>query len=131
MNHLECGKEDFSPAKAGCGGCGGCPDGPGDLGGGSQGETLVVVRNEVKEPQKARVLLLNDDYTSMDFVVRVLVEIFRKKPGEATTIMLAGHEKGKGECGVYPLEIAETKVNQVHSRARSEGFPLRCAIEHI
>ncbi|MDL2306438.1 ATP-dependent Clp protease adaptor ClpS [Desulfovibrio sp. OttesenSCG-928-C06] len=92
---------------------------------------MTVVRNEVREPRKARVLLLNDDYTSMEFVVRILVEIFRKKAEEATAIMLAVHEKGKGECGIYPVEIAETKVNQVHSRARSEGFPLRCAIEHI
>ena len=138
MNQIKRGKELFAPTLGGgnCGnsGCPGCGEGsgaPGDMGGGSQGETLVVVRNQAKEPRKAKVLLLNDDYTSMEFVVRVLVDIFRKKPEEATTIMLAVHEKGKGECGVYPLEVAETKVNQVHSRARSEGFPLRCVIEYI
>ena len=105
----------------------------------SRGDALVLAERqieakmepELKEPRRARVLLLNDDYTSMEFVVRVLVEIFRKTSHEATTIMLAVHEKGRGECGVYPLEIAETKVGQVHSRARAEGFPLRCVIEYL
>ncbi|MDR2892836.1 MAG: ATP-dependent Clp protease adapter ClpS [Deltaproteobacteria bacterium] len=102
---------------------------------GQQGDTLVLedhqTERELKEPRRVRVLLLNDDYTSMEFVVLVLMDIFRKTSQEATTIMLAVHENGRGECGVYTLEIAETKVGQVHSRAREHGFPLRCVVEDI
>lgn len=89
------------------------------------------MREKLREPQKAKVILLNDDYTSMEFVVRILMDVFRKTFREATDIMLNVHEKGRGTCGVYPIEIAETKVTVVHSRARAEGFPLRCAIEPI
>ncbi|MDR1241539.1 MAG: ATP-dependent Clp protease adaptor ClpS [Deltaproteobacteria bacterium] len=99
--------------------------------GGSQGETLVTVEHKVKEPRQAKVILLNDDYTSMEFVVRVLMEIFRKTGAEAERIMLLVHEKGRGECGTYPVEVAETKAVQVHSKAREEGFPLRCLLEYI
>ena len=67
----------------------------------------------------------NDDYTSMEFVVEVLEMVFRKSPTEASRIMLNIHFKGMGTCGVYPLEIAETKVGRVHSLARSRGFPLK------
>lgn len=93
----------------------------------NQGQSLV--EDKVKLPRRARVVLLNDDYTSMEFVVQVLMEVFRKNSTEATGIMMAVHEKGRGECGVYTLEIAETKVSQVHSRARAAGFPLRCILE--
>lgn len=95
------------------------------------GESQVLLEDKVQEPRKARVLLLNDDYTSMDFVVRILLEVFYKTIDEATAIMLKVHEKGQGECGVYPIEVAETKVSQVHGKARSEGFPLRCMVEII
>lgn len=94
-----------------------------------KGETLL--QEKIREPRKARVILLNDDYTSMEFVVRILMEVFRKTGQEATAIMLAVHERGRGECGIYPFEIAETKVRVVHSRARAEGFPLRCTIELV
>lgn len=93
----------------------------------NQGQSLV--EDQVGTPRRARVVLLNDDYTPMDFVVLVLMDVFRKNNAEATSIMLAVHEKGRGECGVYAMEIAETKVSQVHSRARAAGFPLRCVLE--
>lgn len=98
---------------------------------GTQGDVEVVIREKLREPQKAKVILMNDDYTSMEFVVSILMEVFRKNFNEATAIMLSVHEKGRGVCGVYPLEIAETKVTVVHARARAEGFPLRCAIEPV
>lgn len=76
-----------------------------------------------------RVYLLNDDYTTMDFVVHVLMTIFDKPKVEATSIMLHVHRNGKGLAGIYPKEIAETKVAQVEQLARSHGFPLKCTIE--
>lgn len=84
---------------------------------------------DVREPRNFRVLLHNDDYTTMEFVIEVLISIFRKSPDEAMVIMLSVHEKGLGSCGVYTEEIAETKVTQVHDRARKAGFPLRCSME--
>ncbi len=98
---------------------------------GSQYEEDVILEEEVREPRKYRVLLHNDDYTSMDFVVDVLVKIFRKSADEAHEIMLAVHERGIGQCGIYTREIAETKVAQVHSLARDAGFPLRCTYERV
>jgi ATP-dependent Clp protease adaptor protein ClpS len=80
-------------------------------------------------PRLYRVLLHNDDYTTMEFVVIILMEVFRKTGDEATAIMLAVHTRGKGECGLYPLEIAETKVAEVRRRAREADFPLRCTLE--
>lgn len=91
------------------------------------GDTLL--EEEIREPRRYRVLLHNDDYTSMDFVVAVLMDIFRKSVEEATAIMLAVHERGVGQCGIYTHEIAETKVAQVHMRARRAGFPLKCTME--
>ena len=76
-----------------------------------------------------KVLILNDDYTPMDFVVDVLVRFFRKSEAEAVRIMLAVHQAGVGICGVYPHEIAETKVNQVMDAAQAEGHPLQCMME--
>jgi ATP-dependent Clp protease adaptor protein ClpS len=84
---------------------------------------------DVREPRRYRVLLHNDDYTTMEFVVEVLVTIFRKNLDEATAIMLAVHERGLAVCGVYTEEIAETRISQVHDRARKAGFPLRCSME--
>lgn len=74
-------------------------------------------------------LLLNDDYTPMDFVVEVLMRFFRKSELEAIRIMLQVHHEGVGVCGVYPFEIAETKVNQVMQAAAEEGHPLQCIME--
>ena len=80
-------------------------------------------------PKKYKVFLLNDDYTTMDFVVDILIKIFHKNYEEAEKIMLDIHKKDKGLCGVYSYEIAETKVAQVHKRARDNGFPLRAYME--
>lgn len=91
--------------------------------------TRVREKTETAEPPQYRVLLLNDDYTPMDFVVSLLVSVFRKGVGEATRIMLDVHEKGAGVCGVYPFEVAETKVEQANGLARQAGHPLQCDLE--
>ena len=88
-------------------------------------------REKVKEPRMSRVLLHNDDYTTMEFVVEVLQGVFNKPRSEATRIMLNVHNHGIGVCGVYPAEIAESKVVVVHNLARCNGFPLRCSLEDV
>jgi ATP-dependent Clp protease adaptor protein ClpS len=89
----------------------------------------VKERQKVKSPPMYKVSLLNDDYTSMDFVVQVLVNIFRKPLVEATQIMLHVHKNGRGLAGVYAHEIAETKAASVHDLAHQNGFPLKCEVE--
>jgi len=89
------------------------------------------VYNVFKMPKKGRVWLLNDDYTTMEFVVFVLQSIFHHDAAKAEMIMQQVHVNGKGIAGVYSADIAETKVAQVQRFARSEGFPLRCEIEYI
>jgi len=84
---------------------------------------------ELEEPEFYKVIMWNDDYTTMDFVVEVLTDIFHKSHEEAIEIMLAIHEKGKGVCGTYTYEIAETKVHQTIQRARANQFPLRVTME--
>ncbi len=84
---------------------------------------------EVKRPPMYRVLLLNDDYTPMDFVVLVLKRYFHKTTEQATKIMLDVHYEGAGVAGIYTSEIAETKVSVVNDYARSEGHPLMCTLE--
>lgn len=84
---------------------------------------------QVREPKRYRIFLHNDDYTTMEFVIGILMHIFHKTIEQATTIMFAVHEKGIGECGVYTEEIAEAKVAQVHDKARKAGFPLKCSME--
>ena len=93
--------------------------------------TSVITRpkTQVRHPNMYRVLLLNDDYTPMDFVVSVLKKYFNKGPDEATRIMLHVHQHGVGECGVYTYEIAETKVTQVMDHARKHQHPLQCIME--
>ena len=86
-------------------------------------------RPKTGRPPQFRVLMHNDDYTTMEFVVGVLEQVFRKAPAEASLIMLQIHHKGQGVCGYFPFEIAETKVSQVHAMAREAGFPLRCSLE--
>ena len=86
-------------------------------------------RDETKEPRMYRVLLHNDDYTSMEFVVEILMVVFSKTPESAAKIMMNVHQKGIGVCGVYTHEIAETKVDTVHNLARESGYPLRCSME--
>ena len=97
----------------------------------TSGETETVSREKtgLKRPKLYRVILLNDDYTTMDFVVAILEEIFKKSPAEAVQIMLHVHQRGKGVCGVFAREIAEAKAAQVHERARAAGYPLRCTME--
>jgi len=83
----------------------------------------------VKEPPMYKVLLLNDHYTTMEFVVMVLEQVFHKSAEEAMQIMLAVHQAGKGIAGMYPKEVAETKVAIVQHLARKDGFPLQCVLE--
>ena len=85
--------------------------------------------DETREPHMFRVLLHNDDYTTMEFVVEVLMYVFNKSPESAAKIMMDVHKQGIGECGVYTHEVAETKVDTVHNLARESGFPLRCTME--
>ena len=84
---------------------------------------------DLQEPKKYKVFLLNDDFSTMDFVIDVLVRVFRKSVDEASTIMLNIHNKGKELCGTYTYEIATTKVAQVKSMAREKGFPLKAMME--
>ncbi|MDR0758934.1 MAG: ATP-dependent Clp protease adapter ClpS [Treponema sp.] len=84
---------------------------------------------KLKEPEEFRVILLNDHYTTMDFVVEILVQIFHKNLEDANRIMLDVHRKGKGIVGVYPYDIAQTKVSQVYEAAKEHEFPLRCIVE--
>ena len=93
------------------------------------GEVLERTKQETKKPDLYRVLLINDDYTTMEFVVEVLESIFHKQPAEAYRIMMAVHTQGKGICGVYPHEVAETKVASVIELARANGFPLLATME--
>jgi len=90
-------------------------------------ETLT--RPRVTRPKRYKVILYNDDYTTMEFVVQILEGIFGKTPSEATQIMLQVHRTGRGVAGVYVLEVAETKVTEVHRTAEARGFPLRAGIE--
>lgn len=93
------------------------------------GEVLERTTPKTRDPRLYKVLLLNDDYTTMEFVVQVLETIFNKAPAEAFRIMMQVHTQGRGLCGVYPYEIAETKVDTVHGLAQEHGFPLRAALE--
>jgi ATP-dependent Clp protease adaptor protein ClpS len=101
----------------------------------SQGGTItqdrVAEKIKLSPPKMYKVLLLNDDFTSMDFVVSVLENIFNRTPSEAVRIMLSVHNAGRGLAGVYSKQIAETKVAQVHQKARAEGFPLMCEVEEV
>jgi ATP-dependent Clp protease adaptor protein ClpS len=87
----------------------------------------VVAKKQ--EPTRFKVILLNDDYTTMDFVIEILEGVFQRSPAEAYRIMMHVHLNGRGIAGVYPWEIAETKVDTVTSMAREAGFPLRAALE--
>lgn len=96
-----------------------------------QGEAGVSTREreETKKPDRWKVVLYNDNYTTMEFVVEVLIQVFKKDPTAATQIMLKIHNGGKGIAGVYIQEIAETKVATVHRLAERRGFPLRAGLE--
>ncbi|MEF2231017.1 MAG: ATP-dependent Clp protease adapter ClpS [Pseudodesulfovibrio sp.] len=96
---------------------------------GDRPDSELLDEHQVKEPKQYKVLLHNDDYTTMDFVVEVLIRVFRKNEAQATAIMLSVHNQGFGVCGVYAAEVAETKVDLVHRLAKSAGFPLKCSME--
>lgn len=88
-------------------------------------------RNKIVPPKRYAVFLLNDDYTTMDFVVAILMDVFSLPESQATTIMLQIHHQGKGLCGEYSRDIAETKQQQVLNRASEAGFPLLCTVEEL
>jgi ATP-dependent Clp protease adaptor protein ClpS len=90
---------------------------------------LTRVKPKTKKPSLYKVLLLNDDYTPMEFVVFILEQFFSKSREDAYTIMLHVHQKGVGVCGVYTFEVAETKVTQVLDAAKQAGHPLQCTLE--
>ncbi|MBM3515193.1 MAG: ATP-dependent Clp protease adapter ClpS [Alphaproteobacteria bacterium] len=90
---------------------------------------VIKTRPKVKKPSMYKVLMLNDDYTPMEFVVHVLEKFFAKSTEEATKIMLHVHQRGVGVCGVFTFEVAETKVNQVMDLARKNQHPLQCTLE--
>lgn len=95
----------------------------------SRYDEQIQLEEQTKEPPKYKVILLNDDYTTFDFVINVLIVVFRKPHLEAVRITLDVHKRGYGLCGVYTKEIAETKVATVHQMSESAGFPLRCVME--
>lgn len=92
-------------------------------------QTISKEDLDLDKPIMYKVILLNDDFTTMDFVVDVLMKIFDKHYNEAVDIMIAVHKDGRGVCGIYPFEIAEAKAMQVKKLARENGFPLKAIIE--
>jgi ATP-dependent Clp protease adaptor protein ClpS len=101
------------------------------IGGGGRGDTGIATktRAKTKKPSMYKVLMLNDDYTPMEFVVMVIEQFFGKSHEEAIQIMLHVHQKGVGICGVFTYEVAETKVTQVMDYARKNQHPLQCTLE--
>jgi ATP-dependent Clp protease adaptor protein ClpS len=91
--------------------------------------TVIEEKIEIKKPSFYQVLIMNDDYTPMEFVILVLEKFFKKSRAEATQIMLHVHQKGMGVCGLYPYEIAETKIVQVMDFAKKNQHPLQCTME--
>ena len=94
-----------------------------------EGDVATKKKQKVKKPRLYKVIFLNDDYTTMDFVVRVLEQIFHKSPAEAAAIMLNVHNNGAGIAGVYTKEVAETKIEKATTWARQEGHPLVLTME--
>ena len=95
----------------------------------SKTQQKTASRSKSDRPPMYKVILHNDDYTTMEFVIEILMAVFSKKYQEATRIMLDVHRQGVGVCGVYTYEVAETKVETVHALAVENGFPLRCTME--
>ncbi|MBV1707133.1 MAG: ATP-dependent Clp protease adapter ClpS [Hyphomicrobiales bacterium] len=118
----------MAPAGAATRGAG--QKGEDDKGGNGAGTSVITRTKAVtKKPAMYRVLLLNDDYTPMEFVTHVLQKYFQKALDEATRIMLHVHQNGVGECGIYTFEVAETKVTQVMDFSRKHQQPLQCIME--
>lgn len=117
--------------RAGTGARAQAPDEPNDdvPGRGTDGDVALKPREKTKKPSLYKVLMLNDDYTPMEFVVYVLQRFFNKDHAQAVEIMLTVHNKGLAVVGVYPFEVAETKVTQVMDCARSNQHPLQCTME--
>ncbi len=104
-------------------------DGRPDGGDGTGTGVVIKARTKTRKPAMYKVLMLNDDYTPMEFVVHVLERFFQKNREEATRVMLHVHRRGVGVCGVFTYEVAETKVTQVMDLARQNQHPLQCTIE--
>ena len=102
---------------------------PGEQGGGAGAAVVTETKPKLQRPSLYRVLILNDDYTPMEFVVHVLERFFNKDRSEATRIMMHVHQNGVGECGVFTYEVAETKVTLVMDLARKHMHPLQCVME--
>ena len=109
----------------------GAGDGDSDRDGDGAGQVGIATRtrSKPKKPSQYKVLMLNDDYTPMEFVVLVLKRFFRMDIEQATRVMLHVHQRGVGVCGIFPYEVAETKVNQVMDFARENQHPLQCTLE--
>ena len=95
----------------------------------TEGDLATLTKPKTKRPKLYKVLLHNDDYTPMDFVVMILIDIFHKNQDEATYVMLTVHTKGYGLCGAFPRSIAEEKVSKVMNLAKQQGHPLLCTME--
>lgn len=95
----------------------------------TEGDVISKTREDLEEPPMYKVLLHNDDYTSMEFVVEILMHVFHKPFDESTRIMLDVHKTGIGICGIYTYEIAETKMEVTHELAKERGYPLKSSIE--
>ena len=94
------------------------------------GDTILEKReHKIQTPKLYRVVLLNDDYTTMDFVIKILEQVFQKGPAEAFRLMMQIHTQGSAICGIYTYEIAETKVDTIRNLAKTEGVPLQVKIE--
>ena len=105
----------------------------GELENNGQGELEgdLGLQDKVSEPKMYRVVMHNDHYTTMEFVIDTLVQVFRKEEPEAYRIMMQIHQQGSGICGVFTLDIALTKIAEVHRRAREKSFPLKCSHEEV
>jgi ATP-dependent Clp protease adaptor protein ClpS len=101
----------------------------GDIGAEGQEDVATETRRKVKRPQLYRVLLHNDNYTTMEFVVLVLMRVFRHSEAEPFRIMMHVHQQGIGVAGVFPYDVAETKAAKVMQMAREQEYPLRCSVE--
>ena len=96
-----------------------------------QGSTKEKTRNRLKEPKQYQVIMHNDDFTTMEFVVEVLIEVFHKKQAEAQQLMMDVHRKGSAIVGIYPRDIARTRIAEAVKRARQQGFPFRLTMEEV
>ena len=91
----------------------------------------LSTKDEITEPKMYRVVMHNDHYTTMEFVIEMLTQIFRKEEPEAYKIMMEIHQQGSGICGVFTLDIALTKIAEVHKRAREKSYPLKCSYDEV